>query len=112
MHKIELNINGLYGYKLTCFKPSKQFEKRVLTGNDWLTLRGALAELASANELDAVAALNAAAIQDDELYLNDFEGYQLSERLNLRTLYLTSSNQVIASVYDKKKDRHIDFITW
>lgn len=112
MLKIELDVKGLYSYNLTCFNPKKRFNKKWLSGSDWLTLYGALAKLAYENELDVTQAMCEASFSDDELYLNSFNGYQLSERLNLRTLYLSDDNKIIASIYDKKKDRYIDFITW
>lgn len=112
MHKIELNIKGLFAYKLTSFDPKREYEQKELSGSDWLTLYGAAAMLARANYLTADFVLGAASICDNKLYLNDFEGYILSDRLRLQALYLTPSNRVVAMVYDNKKDRFIDFITW
>lgn len=34
MHKIELDIKGLYNFNLTCFRPNKQWNKKELSGSD------------------------------------------------------------------------------
>lgn len=54
--------------------------------------------------------INSASISNDELYLMDFEGYEINERYTIKSLFLTENNNVMMSVYDRKKDRFIDFV--
>ena len=51
-----------------------------------------------------------ASICSDVLCLNGFEGYELSERLNLKGFYLNKYNCVMAEIYDNKFDRILEFI--
>ena len=116
-HFIKLDINGLYN-DLKPIKPNYEVVKKELVSNDYLKLYGALTILAQNNieylrdyycqSLNDV--IEAAAIQDSELYLFNFEGYELNERYTLRTLYLADNDNIIMSVYDNKKERFIDFI--
>lgn len=116
-HFRKLDINGLYG-DLQPIMPSYEVVKKELSGNDYLKLYGALTLLAQNNmeylhdyycqSLNDI--IESASIQDDELYLFNFEGYELNERYILRSLYLTDNDNVIMSVYDNKKDRFLDFI--
>ena len=116
-HFRKLDINGLYG-DLQPIMSSYEVVKKELSGNDYLKLYGALTLLAQNNmeylhdyycqSLNDI--IESASIQDDELYLFNFEGYELNERYILRSLYLTDNDNVIMSVYDNKKDRFLDFI--
>lgn len=114
---LQLNIEGLYG-NLQPIKASFEFEKKELKGNDYLKLFGALSLLALNNQeliqdyycMSLKDVIDSACIQDNELYLFNFEGYELNDRLTLKTLYLTQYDNVIMSVYDNKKDRYIDFV--
>ena len=95
-HFRKLDINGLYG-DLQPIMPSYEVVKKELSGNDYLKLYGALTLLAQNNmeylhdyycqSLNDI--IESASIQDDELYLFNFEGYELNERYILRSLYLT-----------------------
>lgn len=116
-HFKKLQINGLYN-GMQPIEPTHEVIKKELSGNDYLKLYGALTIL-SQNNLEYLEdyyglslndVIEAACIQDNELYLGSFEGYEINERYNLRTLYLTENDNVIMSVYDNKKDRFLDFI--
>ena len=117
LHFIKLDINGLYG-DLKPIKPNYEVVKKELKSNDFLKLYGALAILAQ-NNMDILHdyycqslndVIETASIQDDELYLLNFEGYELNERYTLRSLYLADNDNIIMSVYDNKKNKFIDFI--
>ena len=90
-HFIKLDINGLYG-ALT-----------ILAQNNMEYLRDYY--YLSLNDV-----IDSASIQDNELYLLNFVGYELNERYTLRSLYLADNDNIIMSVYDNKKDRYLDFI--
>lgn len=116
-HFRKLDINGLYG-DLNPIIPSYEVIKKELSGNDYLKLYGALTLLAQHNQeylqdyygLSLNDVIEAACIQDNELYLGSFEGYDINERYTIRTLFLTVDDNVIMSVYDNKKNRFLDFI--
>ena len=42
------------------------------------------------------------AIQDNELYLGNFEGYNLYNGFTLRTLYMTIDNRIIGDTWDNE----------
>lgn len=115
MANLKLNIEGLYN-SLQPIKAKFEVKKKELKGNDFLKLYGALAIIAEHNKENVEELflkhnpIERAAISDNELYLYDFEGYNLSERYVLRTLYLNQYDCVMMSVYDNKKDRYIDFV--
>lgn len=116
-HYPKLDIEGLYN-GCQPIRANYAYTKKELKGNDYLKLYGALYIIAEhnadllreyfANSLHSV--LSNAAIQDDELYLNGFVGYELNERYTLRTLFLADNDAVFMSVYDNKKDDYIDFV--
>lgn len=116
-HFKKLQINGLYN-GMQPIEPSYEVIKKELSGNDYLKLYGALTILAQHNQkylqeyycqsLNDI--IESASIQDDELYLFNFEGYELNERYLIRTLFLTVNDNVIMSVYDNKYDRYLNFI--
>lgn len=116
-HFKKLQINGLYN-GLQPIEPTYEVIKKELFGNDYLKLYGALAIIAqhNADELEMYYGQNlndvidSAAILDDELYLMNFEGYEINERYTIRTLFLTVNDNVIMSVYDNKYDRYLNFI--
>ena len=54
--------------------------------------------------------ISSASICDDSLYLNDFEGYSINERLTIKSLYLNQYDNVMAYVYDHKNDRFLEFV--
>lgn len=116
-HFKKLQINGLYN-GMQPIEPSYEVVKKKLSGNDYLKLYGALTIIAqhNAGELEMYYGQNlndvidSAAIQDDELYLYNFEGYEINERYTIRTLFLTTEDNVIMSVYDNKYDRYLNFI--
>lgn len=116
MKKFELELNGHYNFNLTYF--GTKYEKKALKGEDFLKLFGALACFCEQNaeilEMYGISmqdVISDAAIQDNELYLNGFEGYELSERLSLQTLYIDINDCIRYSVYDKKLDRFLDFVS-
>lgn len=116
-HFRKLDINGLYN-DLQPIMPSYEIKKKELAGNDYLKLYGALTILTQNNmeylheyycqSLNDV--IESASIQDNELYLFNFEGYELNERYTIKSIYLTVDDNVILSVYDNKNDRYMDFI--
>lgn len=116
-HFIKLDIEGLYN-TLQPIKPNYEVIKKELKGNDYLMLFGALSIIAQNNAenlkdyyMQSVGdALEHASICDSELCLNDFEGYEITERYILKTLFLTDNNNIMMSVYDRKKDSFIDFV--
>ena len=113
-HFIKLDIEGLYN-TLQPIKANYEAVKKELKGNDYLMLYGALTLIAQNNEenlkdyynqnLNDV--INSASISDN---LMDFEGYEINERYTIKSLFLTDNNNVMMSVYDRKKDRFIDFV--
>ena len=116
MLKFELDLKGHYNFNLTYF--GKDYQKKELKGEDFLKLFGALAcfceenqEIISEYGYTMQDIISGAAIQDSELYLNGFEGYWISDRLNLKTLYIDTNDCVRYSVYDNKFDRFIDFVS-
>ena len=40
----------------------------------------------------------------------NFEGYEINERYTIRTLFLTTDDNVIMSLCDNKYDRYINFV--
>ena len=116
-HFIKLDIEGLYN-TLQPIKANYEAVKKELKSNDYLMLYGALTLIAQNNaenlkdyynqNLNDV--INSASISDNELYLMDFEGYEINERYTIKSLFLTENNNVMMSVYDRKKDRFIDFV--
>lgn len=116
MKKFELDLKGHYNFNLTYF--GTEYTKKELKGEDFLKLFGALACFCEENAdileeygLTMSDVVSGAAIQDNELYLNGFEGYDISDRLNLHTLYIDSHDCIRYSVYDNKFDRFIDFVS-
>lgn len=117
-HYKKLQINGLYN-GMQPIEPNYEVIKKELSGNDYLKLYGALTIIAqhNADELELYYGQNlndvidSAAIQDNELYLMDFEGYEITERYTIRTLFLTTDDNVIMSIYDNKYDRYLNFIS-
>lgn len=117
LHFKKLQFTGLYN-NLEPIAPSYNPVKKELKSNDFLKLYGALTLIARNNKenlqnyfsqsMDDV--IESASISDDELYLYNFEGYDINERYTLKTLYLTENDNVIMSVYDNKKDTFHDFI--
>lgn len=116
-HYKKLQINGLYN-GMQPIEPTYEVIKKELSGNDYLKLYGALTIIAQHNidelEMYYNQTLNdviaSASIQDNELYLMDFEGYEISERYTIRTLFLSVNDNVIMSVYDSKYDRYLNFV--
>ena len=115
MQKLDLELQGQCSFPITYF--GKEYGKQELKGNDYLMLFGALAIICDNNEdllneygLDMQNIIKDSAICSDELCLNNFEGYEISERLNLKSLYLNEHGCVMASVYDNKKDRFLEFV--
>lgn len=116
-HFRKLDINGVYG-DLKPVMPDYEVIKKELSGNDYLKLYGALTIIAqhNADELEMYYNQNlndvieCASIQDDELYLFNFEGYEINERYTIRTLFLTTDDNVLMSVYDNKYDRYLNFV--
>lgn len=114
---MRLDIDGIC-WNCQPIRPTFKVVKKQLSNNDYLKLFGALSMIARNNKellsdyycqsLNDV--IETACIQDSELYLFSFEGYELNERYTIRTLYLDVSDRIIMSVYDNKKDRYIDFL--
>ena len=48
--------------------------------------------------------------QDSELYLLGFEGYDIDETYNLRTIFLTTKGQIMARIYNKATDKFDSFL--
>lgn len=116
-HFKKLQINGLYN-GMQPIEPSYKVIKKELSGNDYLKLYGALTIIAqhNADELEMYYGqnlndiINSASIQNNALYLFNFEGYEINERYTIRTLFLTVNDNVIMSVYDSKSDRYLNFV--
>ena len=115
MLSFDLDVQGIHSCNLSYF--GKEYEKKELQGYDYLILFGALSLMCDNNEdllemygLTMQQVIADASMCDNELYLNGFEGYELSDRLNLKTLYLNKYGCVVASVYDNKFDRYLDFV--
>lgn len=87
--------------------PVGNYTKKELTGNDCWALRYAALRFIQKNfcldeNWQDVDDRNA--IQDDELYLNSFDGYQVDERYNVRTVFMTTNGAICADIYDHEKD--------
>lgn len=116
-HVIKLDIEGIY-IGLKPIRPNFKINKKELESNDFLKLFGALVIIARNNKevlhdyyyQSLTDVIESASVQDDEIYLFNFEGYELNERYILRTLYLDQNDRVIMSVCDNKKNRYIDFL--
>lgn len=115
MLKLDLELQGVNSFPMTYF--GNKYPKKELKGNDYLMLFGALAIICDNNEdilsecgFDMQTIIKDAAICSDELCLNNFNGYDISNRLNLKSLYLNEYNCVIASVLDRKKDKYLEFV--
>ena len=115
MIKFDLELQGQNSFPITYF--GKEYGKKELKGNDYLMLFGALAIICENNEdlLEAYGLtmqdiIKDAAICSDVLCLNGFEGYEISDRLNLRGFYLNKYNCIMAEVYDNKFDRILEFV--
>lgn len=83
---------------------SDSIVKKKLSDIDCFALRYAAIELWRDNECfgDPEPSINAFdesnAIQDNGLYLGDFEGFWLNEDILIRTLFLTTDNRICANV--------------
>ena len=119
MLNFEIDINGLEGFNLAYLGKSwnQNIVKKKLENNDYLKLWGALSllcwknkDLLEAYGLDAGRVVDEASIQDDELYLAGFEGYELSSRLVFSTLFQDENGRVLACIKDRKKDRFLTFV--
>ena len=115
MQSLDLELQGQCSFPITYF--GKSYGKQGLKGNDYLMLYGALAIICENNEdllnkygLDMQTIIKDSAICSNELCLNNFEGYDISDRLNLNSLYLNEHGCVMASVLDRKKDRYLEFV--
>lgn len=115
MIKFDLELRGQGSFPITYF--GKEYGKKELTGNDYLMLYGALAIICENNEdllneysLTIQDIIKDSAICSDVLCLNNFEGYDISDRLNLNGFYLNEYNCIMAQVYDKKFDRFLEFV--
>ena len=115
MLKLDLELQGVNSFPMTYF--GNKYPKKELKGNDYLMLFGALAIICDNNEdllseygLDTQSIIKDASICSDELCLNNVEGYSISDRLTLNSLYLNEYNCVIASVLDRKKDKYLEFL--
>ena len=51
-----------------------------------------------------------ASIQDDALYLNDFEGYPIDERYTLSYLFLSEYNHCCACIEDTVNDKMYNYL--
>lgn len=116
MKKFDLDLFSTNTFPITHFF-GEDYGKKELKGNDYLLLFGALSLICENNEptlndynLTMADVIGAASICSDELCLNNFNGYQISERLTLESLYLTKYNGVMMSVFDKKKERYLEFM--
>ena len=89
----------------------QDYKKKKLTDNDVWTLRYVAMRFISKNfgyffsdnswkEID-----DRNAVCDDELYLNDFEGFEVDDRYTVRTLFLTEDGAVLTDIYDRKLDK-------
>ena len=115
MHTLDLELQGTCSFPMTYF--GNEYEKKELKGNDYMMLYGALS-IICLNNADLLTEygytmqdiINDASICSDELCLNSFEGYQISDRLNIKSLFINSYGCVIASVYDNKKDDMLQFV--
>lgn len=115
MLSLDLELQGICSFPMTYF--GKEYGKQELKGNDYMTLYGALSIICLHNEdlineygLDMKTIIDESSICSDELCLNSFEGFDISDRLNLKSLYLNQYGNVMASVYDRKKDRFLEFV--
>ncbi len=115
MLKLDLELQGVNSFPMTYF--GNKYPKKELKGNDYLMLYGALAIICDNNEdilneygFDMQTIIKDASISSDELCLNNLKGYDISDRLNLNSLYLNEYNCVIASVLDRKKDKYLEFV--
>lgn len=115
MHKFSLDIQGTYSFPITYF--GNKYPKKELKGNDNFKLFGALTLIGYNNQdlleeygwsIDDL--ISGASICDDNLCLNDFEGFNISDRLTIKSLYLNQYDNVMVSVYDNKFDRFLHFV--
>ena len=81
-------------------------KKENLTSNDCWALRYTAMRLIERNfdrtnwkEID-----DENAFQNSELYLLNFEGYEVGEKYILRTLFMTTEGQIMADIYDTEND--------
>ena len=80
--------------------------KTNLTSNDCWALRYTAMRLIERNfgrkdwkEID-----DENAFQDGELYLLNFDGYEVGEKYILRTLFMTTEGRIMADIYDNEID--------
>ena len=81
-------------------------KKENLTSNDCFALRYTAMRLIERNfdrtnwkEID-----DENAFENNELYLLNFEGYEVGEKYVLRTLFMTTEGQIMADIYDTESD--------
>ena len=115
MQTLDLELQGTCSFPMTYF--GNEYEKKELKGNDYMMLYGALSIIClnNADLLDMYGytmqnIIDDASICSNELYLNGFEGYQISDRLNIKSLFINSHGCIIANVYDNKKDDMLHFV--
>lgn len=120
--KFELEINTSYNFKMLLTKDNESITNKyknneTMKGLDIHALFGYLYFIAKNNNDSLLDygytienIMEDASICDNKLYLNNFEGYELSDRLNLSFLYLNQFNCVMAGVYDNKLDRFLYFL--
>ena len=103
-------IKDLYGDE-----PLTDYVSITFTENIPLILYGALALMARNNkellneiDTDIDDVITNARMSNSQLYFNDWEGYYLTNRYVLNSLFLSDSG-IILSVFDNKKDRYLNF---
>ncbi|MBR2492274.1 MAG: hypothetical protein IKB64_02240 [Paludibacteraceae bacterium] len=78
---------------------------RKLSDQDIMALRYAAEELLTSTHLSYEGTLTreniaqACSVCDEELYLGDFEGYNLTETAVIRSLFFNEDNRLIAEVF-------------
>lgn len=109
----KLNLESLSNFP-DC--PEVKAEKKESLSNlDYYALRFAAMHFINKNfgeeyGIDIKELDDSNAFQDKELYLCSFEGFQINESEDIRTLYLSSDNRIIASVYNNESDSYTDYL--
>lgn len=95
---------------------NKTTDSEPLNSHDCSALLGNLYLIAKHNKdfydetINLEQVLDDASFCDRKLYLNNFEGYRLDDRLTLHFLFLNKYNQTIGGVVDNLRNKYLYFI--
>ena len=96
-----------YGIELQGREPiqaDREALREMDNGREWMIIRYVAMELLSGGDYTRDEIEEGAAVCDDRLYLNDFNGYYLDDANRLDCLYFNVNNRICATVHNVDSD--------